>query len=266
MTITQIDTAPTAAAAAAVVRCLPAADLLATDAASGAEALEQAIPAPGAVAVSASLNGSDAHGSMLIVLAQEIASQVENGPVGPQELVAACETALNDAVVALNEAFGDLKVEAPMKIDAEVGLSNAKKHDYIGVVPLLGNVAVAGSFVVLLKNGPNPNMAAATSESASFEALPMSDSMVAGATRAVELLNDVEMGVTAELGRTRMTVRELLSLQPGSIVELDRAAGSPVDLLVNGTLVARGEVVVVDEEFAIRITEIIGYDAKKTGQ
>ena len=65
------------------------------------------------------------------------------------------------------------------------------------------------------------------------------------------------MGVSVELGRTRMTVRELLALTPGAIVELDRAAGSPVDLLVNGTLIARGEVVVVDEEFAVRITEIV---------
>jgi flagellar motor switch protein FliN/FliY len=55
-----------------------------------------------------------------------------------------------------------------------------------------------------------------------------------------------------------MTVRDLLSLTPGSVVELDRAAGSPVDVLVNGTLIARGEVVVIDEEFGIRISEIIG--------
>ena len=65
------------------------------------------------------------------------------------------------------------------------------------------------------------------------------------------------MEVTAELGRTRMTVRELLSLAPGAVVELDRAAGSPADVLVNGTLLARGEVVVVDEDFGIRITEIV---------
>ena len=72
------------------------------------------------------------------------------------------------------------------------------------------------------------------------------------------LLHDVEMGVTAELGRTRMTVRDLLSLTPGAVVELDRAAGSPVDVLVNGTLIARGEVVVIDEEYGIRISEIVG--------
>ena len=80
--------------------------------------------------------------------------------------------------------------------------------------------------------------------------------------RSLALLHDVEMGVTAELGRRRMTVRDLLSLTPGAVIELDRAAGSPVDVLVNGTLIARGEVVVIDEEFGIRIAEIVvGADA-----
>jgi flagellar motor switch protein FliN/FliY len=73
----------------------------------------------------------------------------------------------------------------------------------------------------------------------------------------LDMLHDVEMEVSAELGRTRMSVRELLSLSPGAIVELDRAAGSPADLLVNGRLIARGEVVVVDENFGIRITQIV---------
>ncbi|MEV4514922.1 flagellar motor switch protein FliN [Dactylosporangium sp. NPDC049525] len=75
---------------------------------------------------------------------------------------------------------------------------------------------------------------------------------------AFDLLHDVEMEVTAELGRTRMSVRELLSLAPGAVIELDRAAGGPADLLVNGRLIARGEVVVIDENFGIRITEIVG--------
>lgn len=75
----------------------------------------------------------------------------------------------------------------------------------------------------------------------------------------LDLLADVELAVSAELGRTRMQVRDLLALGPGSVVELDRAAGSPIDVLVNGTLIARGEVVVVDEEFGVRLTEIVGY-------
>ncbi len=71
------------------------------------------------------------------------------------------------------------------------------------------------------------------------------------------VLADVEMGVTAELVRGRMTMRDLLSITPGAVIDLDRPAGAPVDVLVNGTLIARGEVVVVDEEFGIRISELV---------
>ena len=77
------------------------------------------------------------------------------------------------------------------------------------------------------------------------------------ARRGLEMLHGVDMEVTVELGRTRMTVRDLLALTPGHVLELDRAAGSPADLLVNGRLIARGEVVVVDEDFGLRVTEII---------
>lgn len=75
--------------------------------------------------------------------------------------------------------------------------------------------------------------------------------------RGIEMLHGVDMEVTVELGRTRMTVRDLLALSPGAVLELDRAAGSPADLLVNGRLIARGEVVVVDEDFGLRVTEIL---------
>jgi flagellar motor switch protein FliN/FliY len=77
-------------------------------------------------------------------------------------------------------------------------------------------------------------------------------------TASLKLIKDVEMDITVELGRTKMAVRNILSLVPGSVIELDRAAGAPVDLLVNGTLIGRGEVVVIDEEFGVRISEIIG--------
>lgn len=70
------------------------------------------------------------------------------------------------------------------------------------------------------------------------------------------VLYDVEMTLTAELGRTKLPVRQVLELTPGAVLELDRAAGSPADVMVNGRLIARGEVVVIDEEFGIRITEI----------
>ncbi|MBO1751272.1 flagellar motor switch protein FliN [Actinotalea sp. BY-33] len=74
----------------------------------------------------------------------------------------------------------------------------------------------------------------------------------------LRLLHDVEMTLTAEIGRTKLPVRQVLELVPGTVLELDRAAGSLADVMVNGRLVARGEVVVVDEDYGIRITEIVG--------
>jgi flagellar motor switch protein FliN len=74
-------------------------------------------------------------------------------------------------------------------------------------------------------------------------------------------LSDVPMELSVEIGRTNMTVGETLGLRAGSIVTLDRLAGEPVDLLVNGTPIARGEVVVVDEQFGLRVSEILEGDA-----
>lgn len=73
----------------------------------------------------------------------------------------------------------------------------------------------------------------------------------------LDLLNDVEMQVTVELGRARIKVRDLLRLGEGSLVELNRPVGAPVDILVNGSLVARGDVVVVDDELGVRVTEFL---------
>lgn len=77
---------------------------------------------------------------------------------------------------------------------------------------------------------------------------------------ALKVLYDVEMTLTAEIGRTRLPVRDVLGLLPGAVLELDRGAGSPADVMVNGRLVARGEIVVVDEDYAVRITEIVDGD------
>jgi len=75
--------------------------------------------------------------------------------------------------------------------------------------------------------------------------------------RNLDLLLNVSLQVTAELGKCKMNVRDILKLGTGSVVELDRLAGGPVDLLVNNKLVARGEVVSIDENFGVRITELI---------
>lgn len=73
----------------------------------------------------------------------------------------------------------------------------------------------------------------------------------------LDVLMHVQLSVTAELGTCKMEVSEVLKLGAGSIIELDRLAGGPVDLLVNNKLIARGEVVAVDENFGVRITELI---------
>ncbi|HKI90707.1 MAG TPA: flagellar motor switch protein FliN [Gaiellaceae bacterium] len=73
----------------------------------------------------------------------------------------------------------------------------------------------------------------------------------------LSLVLDVPVELAVEVGRTTMTIRETLSIAPGSIISLDRMAGEPVDLLVNGRRIARGEVVAVDEEFGLRVTEVV---------
>jgi flagellar motor switch protein FliN/FliY len=73
----------------------------------------------------------------------------------------------------------------------------------------------------------------------------------------IDMIMDVPLQVTVELGRTKMLIKEILDLGPGSIVELDKLAGEPVDILVNNKLIAKGEVVVIDESFGVRITDII---------
>jgi flagellar motor switch protein FliN len=70
-------------------------------------------------------------------------------------------------------------------------------------------------------------------------------------------LSAVPVDLSVEIGRTRMTVGETLELREGSVITLDRMAGEPVDLLVNGTPIARGEVVVIDEQFGLRLTEVL---------
>ena len=73
----------------------------------------------------------------------------------------------------------------------------------------------------------------------------------------IGLIKDVPLEVTVELGRTTKSIADILDFAPGTIIELDRIAGEPIDVLVNGKFVARGEVVVIEESFGVRVTEII---------
>lgn len=79
----------------------------------------------------------------------------------------------------------------------------------------------------------------------------------ANANHGLELILDIPVQLTVELGRTKISIRNLLQLAHGSVVELDGLAGEPMDVLINGTLIAQGEVVVVNDKFGIRLTDVI---------
>jgi len=77
-------------------------------------------------------------------------------------------------------------------------------------------------------------------------------------THGVDLLDEVEMDLRVELGRTQMRLEEVLRLRKGSVVALDKLAGDPVDIFANGRLIARGEVLVMNDNFCVRVTELVG--------
>jgi len=105
--------------------------------------------------------------------------------------------------------------------------------------------------------------AEALEEQADAEAAPAAafnevvDDGIAGSDVNLDVVLDIPVNISMEIGRTKISIRNLLQLNQGSVVELDRLAGEPMDVLVNGTLIARGEVVVVNEKFGIRLTDII---------
>ncbi|HEY8285372.1 MAG TPA: flagellar motor switch protein FliN [Chloroflexota bacterium] len=106
---------------------------------------------------------------------------------------------------------------------------------------------------------PSPPSAAARPagnvQNAAFR--PLAVEQPTGRSSSIDLIRDVPLKVTVELGRASLTVREILALGAGSVVELDRLAGEPVDVLVNDRMIARGEVVIVDESFGVRITDLV---------
>ena len=85
----------------------------------------------------------------------------------------------------------------------------------------------------------------------------LQNNMSQGEQENISLIMDVNMEMTVELGRTQKTIKEILGMGEGTIIELDKLAGEPVDILVNQKKIAKGEVVVIDENFGVRVTEIL---------
>jgi flagellar motor switch protein FliN len=195
-------------------------------------------PGQWAAGARAMLVGSDS--SVGVLVGSDLADALASAPGGALDLGAALQPALDAMATSLGSAAGRGEALAPDGVAAAVAAAGF-------AVPLLAGGGVAA--LVFASTASTP----AGPDSSS----PVDAAAPAAAPRGVELLHGVAMEVTVELGRTRLSVRELLALTPGDVLELDRAAGSPADLLVNGRLIARGEVVVVDEDFALRVTEIV---------
>lgn len=102
-----------------------------------------------------------------------------------------------------------------------------------------------------------PQMQQANIQPAQFQAFNMQMPQQMASQENIGLIMDVPLEVTVELGRTKKSIAEILDFTPGTIIELDKIAGEPIDVLVNGKFVAKGEVVVIEESFGIRVTEII---------
>jgi flagellar motor switch protein FliN len=94
-------------------------------------------------------------------------------------------------------------------------------------------------------------------EAPAYEELVAQVATGSAASADLSLVFDLPVELAVEIGRTTMTIRETLAIAPGSLIQLNRLAGEPVDLLVNGHRIARGEVVAIDEEFGLRVTEIL---------
>jgi flagellar motor switch protein FliN/FliY len=193
-------------------------------------------------AVRARFTGA-AQGEVAFIVAQDLVDALADTPMGNLDLTQALRPALEAAVATLGPVVvdpGEL-MEPADAVQAIVQAGGA-------LVPYTSEENIRAAI----------GLAVAAQVSSPPPAEEPSSSSGKGSRPGFDLLHDVEMEVTAELGRTRMSVKELLSLTPGAVIELDRAAGGPADLLVNGRLIARGEVVVIDENFGIRITEIVG--------
>jgi flagellar motor switch protein FliN/FliY len=187
-----------------------------------------------------------ATGELVLVVDDDLATALQQSTIGPLDLVAALTPTFESIAVAL----GSVVLGALQEVDARLAVNRALQYEDSALVPLLAaddGAVRAGVAIGLAVPAAEP-----TPSVTSTGPLPSAERL--------DLLRGVEMDATAELGRARMTVNELLSLRNGAVIELDRVAGAPADLFVNGRLIARGEVVVVDENYGLRITQVVTDD------
>jgi flagellar motor switch protein FliN/FliY len=208
------------------------------------------------VAVTARFTGGRS-GDVLIAVERALTDALQNSPLGALDVSAA----LAPALTAAAGAAGTVQTGPGQSLEPATALAALLGKPGAWVVPLL-HEGVPRALVGIVVTAEPASIGAQPPHYPSPEELRAGAATGAPAVRTairngLDLLRDVNMDVTAQIGSTRMTISELLALNEGAVVELDRAAGAPADLLVNGHLIARGEVVVIDENFALRITEIV---------
>jgi flagellar motor switch protein FliN len=212
------------------------------------------------VAVTARFTGNR-NGDVLIAVERALTDALQNSPLGALDVSAA----LAPALAAAAGTAGTVLTGPGQALDPGTALAALLGKPGAWVVPLLHQGTTRALVGIVVAEEPAPatlNAPHYPSQEELRAGAPAAAPVVRTAIRnGLDLLRDVNMDVTAQIGSTRMTISELLALNEGAVVELDRAAGAPADLLVNGHLIARGEVVVIDENFALRITEIVSDDA-----
>jgi len=154
------------------------------------------------------------------------------------------ETEVNENETAAEGAEEDDPWAAALEEQAEVeGAEAGAKID--------PDEILAASEAPAASTAPAPNVQTAALETLEDDSAPIGEEV------NLDVILDIPVTIAMEIGRTTISIRNLLQLNQGSVVELDRLAGEPMDVLVNGTLVAHGEVVVVNDKFGIRLTDVI---------
>jgi len=210
---------------AALAPALPLAEAVVAEALVGTPD----VPAE-AVAVAATFVGARSADLVLVIADGAIladAGGAEGGRVTAADV-------LRPALEAAAAPLGAGVVAEPREVPAITALADEGRTTY----ELRASGRVVGWFAVTVRTAAEPAAAAAVDA-------------------RLGRISNVAMDLTVELGRVRMSVREVLSLEPGTVIELDRSVGAPADVLLNGRPIARGEVVVVDQDYAVRITRIL---------
>ncbi len=258
----------TAAAAAAAALGLESTPETSAAVTGGAEALGVPVTLAASVPVA-----GEVQGDLLLFTTAPLDPALDDRALGGLTALSPRVRALRAAADAIGVRYGDPVEADPAELAADLCVVLTLDGQPVGALALRSRRAAAPTG----DDAPEPDVSVAAAASAAPQAAPVAPAPVAPAASPsapsivgggipaatgplatrLEQITHVEMEVTVEIGRTRMSVGSLLGLVPGQVVELDRPAGAPVDLYVNGTLLARGEIVVVDEDFGFRVTDIV---------